>query len=81
VVGADGRVNVDVHSEDGLVVEGSEEEEDLKDALTPIYDQLQMRWAWWILEVLPMHFRVQNEAREWRWRWQWVFFFLLRSFY
>jgi hypothetical protein len=74
VYGADGTVNVDVHGADGRVLKSSEEEEDLKDALAPIYDKL--RWAWWILEILPMRFRVQKEDREWRWRWGWVFFSL-----
>ncbi|KAG8685716.1 hypothetical protein FRC08_012948 [Ceratobasidium sp. 394] len=32
----------------------SEEVEDLKDALSPIYDQLTLNWWWWILEILPV---------------------------
>ncbi|TFY82219.1 hypothetical protein EWM64_g1791 [Hericium alpestre] len=32
----------------------SEEEEDLADALSPIYDELVINKAWWILEALPM---------------------------
>lgn len=31
----------------------SEEIEDLKDALMPIYDQLTLNWLWWILEFIP----------------------------
>ncbi len=31
--------------------EMSEEEEDLRDALCPIYDQLTLAPSWWILEV------------------------------
>ncbi|KAF8597109.1 hypothetical protein BDV93DRAFT_453718 [Ceratobasidium sp. AG-I] len=31
----------------------SEEVEDLKDALAPIYDQLKLNWWWWILELIP----------------------------
>lgn len=31
----------------------SEEVEDLKDALAPVYDQLKLNWWWWILEFLP----------------------------
>ena len=69
VSGVDGKIAVDVHSKDGLVVKSSEEEEDLKDALTPMHDKLRIRWVWWILEILPRRFRVQNEDREWRWRW------------
>lgn len=38
----------------------SEEEEDLADALCPIYDQLSLAKGWWILELLPMKQRFQN---------------------
>jgi hypothetical protein len=31
----------------------SEEWEELKDALSPAYDQLSLRRAWWLLEILP----------------------------
>lgn len=31
----------------------NEEYEDLTDALSDMYDQLQLRPFWWILEVLP----------------------------
>ena len=33
-------------------VEVSEEEEDFKDALSPMHDQLKLAWSWWILEFL-----------------------------
>ncbi|KAF8224463.1 hypothetical protein L208DRAFT_1311097 [Tricholoma matsutake] len=33
---------------------GIEEEEELNDALSPIHDELRLRPAWWILEVLPL---------------------------
>ena len=44
-----------------------EEEEDLKDALTPIYDQLKLEWPWWILEYIPMTFKHQHSVnlKEW----------------
>jgi hypothetical protein len=32
----------------------SEEWEELKDALSPAYDQLALRRAWWLLEILPV---------------------------
>ena len=32
----------------------SEEDEELVDALCPIYDQLKLAKAWWILEILPL---------------------------
>ncbi|KAJ7506925.1 hypothetical protein B0H11DRAFT_1973404 [Mycena galericulata] len=44
---------------------GMEEEEDLKDALSPIYDQLKLSPFWWILEVIPMNFRYQKRDDEW----------------
>ena len=30
----------------------NEEDEELKDTLSPMYDHLDIRWFWWILEVL-----------------------------
>ena len=38
----------------------SEEEEDLNDALSPIYDQLKLEWPWWILESFPWTFKHQH---------------------
>ena len=46
-----------------------EEEEELMDALSPIYDQLKLAKAWWILEFLSL--RVQNR-KEFPY-WQYVF--------
>lgn len=43
----------------------TEEEEELKDSLSPLYDQLELRRAWWILELLPMEFRFQNSRNKW----------------
>ncbi|KAF7326066.1 DUF2235 domain-containing protein [Mycena kentingensis (nom. inval.)] len=40
----------------------SEEEHDLSDALTPIYDQLSLKWFWWILELLPLRQRHQRDG-------------------
>ena len=42
----------------------SEEEEDLKDALSPIYDQLKLQRAWWILEAIPLRFRHQRSSND-----------------
>ncbi|KAI0066519.1 hypothetical protein BV25DRAFT_1395427 [Artomyces pyxidatus] len=39
----------------------SEEEEDLADALSPIYDMLKIAKAWWIVEVLPLRQRVKQK--------------------
>ncbi|KAI5121318.1 hypothetical protein M0805_003785 [Coniferiporia weirii] len=42
----------------------SEEDEELADSLMPVYDQLSIRWFWWILEVIPFRFRDQKGKRE-----------------
>lgn len=44
---------------------GSEEEEELMDALAPAYDQLKMRKFWWLLEIMPLHLRYQRGNNEW----------------
>ncbi|KAJ7245358.1 hypothetical protein B0H12DRAFT_1127613 [Mycena haematopus] len=44
---------------------GMEEEEDLRDALQPIYDQLALKPLWWILEVIPLTFRYQRRDDQW----------------
>ena len=44
----------------------SEEEEDLADALCPIFDQLRLAPLWWLLEVMPITLRTQREGdNEW----------------
>ncbi|KAJ7482950.1 hypothetical protein B0H11DRAFT_1208232 [Mycena galericulata] len=43
----------------------SEEELDLADALSPIYDQLSLAWFWWVLELLPMKHRYQRGDNTW----------------
>ncbi|KAJ3504634.1 hypothetical protein NMY22_g17855 [Coprinellus aureogranulatus] len=44
---------------------GSEEEEELLDALSPIYDQLKIKWSWWILELIPLNMRYQGSDDKW----------------
>jgi len=44
---------------------GSEEEEELQDALSPKYDQLKIQKAWWVLELIPMSLRYQRGDNEW----------------
>ncbi|CAE6479853.1 unnamed protein product [Rhizoctonia solani] len=44
----------------------SEEVEDFKDALSPIYDQLAMNWWWWILEFLPVKQVWRKKEKGWR---------------
>lgn len=43
----------------------SEEGQDHLDALCPIYDQLKLAWAWWILEYTPLTFRYQTKDNTW----------------
>ncbi|KAJ7114597.1 hypothetical protein C8R43DRAFT_902991 [Mycena crocata] len=43
----------------------TEEERDLKDALAPIYDQLDLAWWWWILEILPLRQHYQRGDDTW----------------
>jgi len=50
---------------------GTEEEEELKDALTPAYDQLEIAWYWWILELLPTKHRFQKGDASWRSYFKW----------
>ncbi|KDQ57349.1 hypothetical protein JAAARDRAFT_157565 [Jaapia argillacea MUCL 33604] len=49
----------------GIKLTVNEEEEDLYDALSPIYDQLAMNKGWWILELLPMKQRFQHDDHSW----------------
>ena len=43
----------------------TEEEEDLQDALSPLYDQLKVgNKAWWILEILPLTQRYQRDDND-----------------
>lgn len=43
----------------------TEEAYDFRDALSPIYDQLQLKWAWWILELIPLKYRYQRHDNTW----------------
>jgi hypothetical protein len=53
----------------------SEEHEELLDSLSPIYDQLELLKAWWILEILPLRHLVQDRKElSWKPYWQYVFF-------
>ncbi|KAG2353993.1 hypothetical protein BDR07DRAFT_1550880 [Suillus spraguei] len=48
-----------VYSDGGKFV--SEEHEDLADATSPIYDQLSLARAWWVLEVIPQILHYQDD--------------------
>jgi hypothetical protein len=54
-----------VHEATGELREGTEEEEELYDALSPVYDQLKIKWYWWILEVIPLKLRYQQGDNNW----------------
>ncbi|KAJ2912347.1 hypothetical protein MD484_g8065, partial [Candolleomyces efflorescens] len=43
----------------------SEEEEELMDALSPVYDQLKLKKAWWFLEIIPLQLRYQRGNNTW----------------
>lgn len=43
----------------------TEEEEDLVDALSPIYDQLDIAPGWWTLEYIPLPQRYQLPDNTW----------------
>jgi hypothetical protein len=52
----------EVHVEE---VHESEELLELKDALAPIYDQLNLAWFWWIVEVMPFRHHFQLSDNSW----------------
>lgn len=43
----------------------TEQEIELRDALSPIYDQLVLAPFWWLLEFLPLRHRYQKEDNSW----------------
>ncbi|KAL0577269.1 hypothetical protein V5O48_004726 [Marasmius crinis-equi] len=43
----------------------TEEELELADALSPVYDQLSLAWFWWILEFFPIRIRYQHGDNSW----------------
>ncbi|KAF7364570.1 DUF2235 domain-containing protein [Mycena venus] len=51
----------------------TEEELDLRDALSPIYDQLTLKWTWWILELIPVGQRYQRGDNTWVSEFRWNF--------
>ncbi|KJA17889.1 hypothetical protein HYPSUDRAFT_205861 [Hypholoma sublateritium FD-334 SS-4] len=42
-----------------------EEYHELQDALSPIYDQLDLAWFWWILEYIPFRQKYQKGDNTW----------------
>jgi hypothetical protein len=53
----------------------SEEDEELADALSPKYDQLELSKPWWILELLPMRHREQNR-KDYSLTYEWKYVFV-----
>jgi len=51
-----------VYTDGGCFV--SEAEEDLADALSPMYDQLKQAKYWWILEMIPQKIRYQSSETD-----------------
>ncbi|KDR83173.1 hypothetical protein GALMADRAFT_221114 [Galerina marginata CBS 339.88] len=41
------------------------EEEELNDIMSPKYDQLKIKKAWWALEILPLTLRYQRGDNQW----------------
>ena len=54
--------SVVAYSDGGKFV--SEEQEDLADALCPLYDQLSIAHYWWILEVIPQLLHYQRDEDD-----------------
>ncbi|KAG6849844.1 hypothetical protein C0991_010996, partial [Blastosporella zonata] len=52
-------------SENLIEITKSEEEHELLDALSPIYDQLSLAWFWWSLEILPLRQPFQKGDNSW----------------
>ncbi|KAI3604564.1 hypothetical protein WG66_008327 [Moniliophthora roreri] len=52
-------------SESTLLRPHTEEELELADALSPVYDQLSLKWFWWILEFWPIKMRYQQSDKKW----------------
>ncbi|KAF8812681.1 hypothetical protein BYT27DRAFT_7182384 [Phlegmacium glaucopus] len=49
----------------------TEEDAEFADSLAPIYDQLSLKWYWWILELAPMKHRFQAKDNQWKWTFSW----------
>ncbi|KAJ6530931.1 hypothetical protein DFH09DRAFT_1183713 [Mycena vulgaris] len=56
-----------------IIVHKTEEEQDLHDLLSPIYDQLSLAWFWWILELIPLRQRYQRGDNSWAKYFGWNF--------
>lgn len=55
----------DVNGLAAEIVYMSEEEHERLDAISPIYDQLELAWFWWLLEYFPMKQSHQRDDNTW----------------
>jgi hypothetical protein len=54
-----------VHPHGNLLTDGlTEEDLELEDALQTTHDQLLIKLAWWILEVIPLTYRYQHDESD-----------------
>lgn len=44
-------------------------DEEFKDAIAPIFDDLQSRKLWWLLEVVPLPWSWQDHKNQWHDTW------------
>ncbi|KAI6030583.1 hypothetical protein F5J12DRAFT_903043 [Pisolithus orientalis] len=42
---------------------------EFKDAIAPLFDELQITKAWWLLEIIPLPFSWQDDSGRWHERW------------
>ncbi|KIO06148.1 hypothetical protein M404DRAFT_495980 [Pisolithus tinctorius Marx 270] len=42
---------------------------EFKDAIAPLFDELQNTKAWWLLEIIPLPFSWQDDSGRWHERW------------
>ncbi|KAI0756458.1 hypothetical protein C8Q80DRAFT_1090050 [Daedaleopsis nitida] len=48
------------------LTQGTEEEHEVRDALSPLFDQLVLAPYWWLLETLPMEERIQGPKPDYK---------------
>lgn len=52
-------------SSSAMLDQKTEEQHELLDALSPVYDQLDLAWFWWILELIPFRQKYQKGNNTW----------------
>ena len=56
----------EAHTKEAGEVAVNEAKEEHKDAMCPIYDQLALKWWWWLIEILPLEQRKQLPNNKWK---------------